>query len=129
MRLKLWLEREQLDVLDPPTDLLQHFWNAGTGLRFQMCEYSHSQSALLKLSHIAYCEFYQCTVDGAVLNDDAIGFTDTRNPNLPTEPLIEQLFAVKGCKLSTMEAMIKLYRSEVFRLPEHNEKKEEYETD
>jgi hypothetical protein len=90
---------------------MQHFWDAGAGLRFKMCGYSNQKSALFKLRHLAHFEFYKRTVDGAVLNDN-IDFAPTRNPDALAEPLIEQLFLVKGCKMSTMEVMMKFYRAD-----------------
>ena len=63
------------------------------------------------IRHLAHFEFYKRTVDGAVLNDD-IDFAPTKNPDSLAEPLIEQLFAVKGCKMSTMEVMMKFYRAD-----------------
>ena len=40
IRLKNWPERDQLDNLGTPTDLMEHFWKAGAGLQFDICGYS-----------------------------------------------------------------------------------------
>ena len=44
--------------------------------------------------------------------NNAIGFINNCNPNLLAKPLVEQLFSVKGCKLSTVEVMMKFHRAD-----------------
>jgi hypothetical protein len=111
MRLKNWPEREQLDTLLASPALLDHFWGGGAGLRFHVCGYSRHKSVLFKLRHCHHLEFYLRTKDGNVLNDD-IKFQDTSNPARLADPLLDQLFLMKGCKLSCLEIMMKYYKAD-----------------
>ena len=115
MRLKNWPEREQLDTLNASPALLDHFWGSGAGLRFHICGYSTNKSVLFKLRHCHHLEFYLRTNDGNVLNDD-IKFQDTGNPARLADPLLDQLFLMKGCKLSCLEIMMKYYKADAMAL-------------
>ena len=66
---------------------------------------------LFKLRHCHHLEFYLRTNDGNVLNDD-IKFQDTGNPARLADPLLDQLFLMKGCKLSCLEIMMKYYKAD-----------------
>ena len=111
LRLKHWPERAQLNTMDPLKTTLDHFWSAGAGLRFDVCGYNKSNSALFHLRHLPYFEFYERTTDGHVLND-SIQFKDTRNPIKIADPLLDQLSAVNGCKISTMEVIMIFYQAD-----------------
>ena len=115
MRLKNWPEREQLDTINASPALLDHFWGSGAGLRFHICGYSTNKSVLFKLRHCHHLEFYLRTNDGNVLNDD-IEFQYTGNPARLADPLLDQLFLMKGCKLSCLEIMMKYYKADAMAL-------------
>ena len=80
-------------------------------LRFSMCGYSRHKTVLFKLQHCHHLEFYLRTVDGNVLNDE-IAFQDTSNPGNLSDPLLDQLFMMKGCKLSCLEVLMKYYKAD-----------------
>ena len=97
--------------MDPPNSLMQRFWNTGAGLLFDVCGYSKTKSVLFRLKHTPFLEFYQRTKNGEVLNDSIV-FKDTRNPVSLADPLLDNLFSVKGCKVSSMEVMMKYYQAD-----------------
>ena len=66
---------------------------------------------LFKLQHCHHMEFYLRTADGNVLNDD-IAFQDTSNPENLSDPLLDQLFMMKGCKLLCLEVLMKYYKAD-----------------
>ena len=71
-----------------------------------------NKSVLFRLRHCHHLEFYLQTINGNVLND-SLEFKDTRNLISLADPLIDQLFSVKGCKLSCLEVMMKYYKADV----------------
>ena len=58
-----------------------------------------------------FFEYYQRTINGDVLNDN-IAFKDTCNPQIVADPLLDNLFAVKGCTLSSMHVMMKYHQAD-----------------
>ena len=80
-------------------------WN-DIGLNVELCGYTRSKSALLKLRYIGYLEVYQLACDGSVLNNQlsfAAGDLD--------EQLVNHLWSVNGCSVSSIEVMMKYYNA------------------
>ena len=60
--------------------------------------------------HAPHIGFYQRTLDGNVLNG-YITFPEKKATALAV-PLLDNLFNVKGCKLSSYEVMLKFYQAD-----------------
>ena len=66
---------------------------------------AHSTS--LKLKYLGYVEIFQRAVDGSLLNDELFF---ARSGDIK-DPLLKQLWFIKGCTTSTIEVMMKHYQS------------------
>ena len=82
------------------------------GINVEVCGYPQNEKVLLKLKHIHALEIYQISPRDAQLND---GLRFESNGDID-EPLLRQLWFVKGCTTSTIELMMKYYQESSKRL-------------
>ena len=111
MRLKHFPERSDIDTINPPMSLMERFWLTGAGLLFNLCGYSKGRTMLIWLKYAPYFKFHQRKLYGSVLNS-SIFFPDTCSTKALAAPLLDNLFAVKGCKLSSTKVMLKLHQAD-----------------
>lgn len=69
----------------------------------ELCGYSSSVTALVKLNAVPYLQFYNCP---KVFSNELIPFPSGGEAN---EPLIQQMWAVKGDVTATVEVMMKYH--------------------
>jgi len=90
---------------------IDYIWK-DAGFMVDVCGYTRSATALLKLKFLGYVEVFQRVVDGLILNDK---LCFARSGDIK-DPLLKQLWLVKGCTTLTIEVMMKYYQSNAYRL-------------
>jgi len=110
-RVKNYPERIELENVGLPETVINAHWNGDAGINVELCRYSKRMTALLRLRSIPYIEIYKLVSENEVL-DDLIKFpTVSANHDGLADPLIKNLWEVKGCVVSTIEVLMKYYRA------------------
>ena len=81
------------------------FDGKGVGINVEVCGFPTSKKALLKFKHIAPVEIYQLNTK-SVMND-SLGFKKSGDLD---DPLLRQLWLVRGDTSSSIELMMKYYQ-------------------
>ena len=110
VRIRSYPESSRLETSGADQSYINLIWSQGAGIYVELCGYTKSRTAILKFQHLAYIEVYSLTSDGMFLNDN-IKFPHARRESL-VKPLHELLAESNGCRLSTMEVLMKYYRAD-----------------
>ena len=103
-------ERDQLR-LPLEKRVVEAMWKADAGLNVQVCGYSSRKTALIKFKHIPFVDLFQAHPDGCILNDE-VKFPNTKNPARLVDPFLDELSKSRGCKVGSLEVLMKYYRAE-----------------
>ena len=105
VRLKHFGELQDLQINSlRPADLDRLWKSDGFGPSIELCGYARTSTALLRLRYYPYVEMYHRS--SSLYLDD---FTFPKSGDLD-EPLLQELWAAKGCTVRTVEIMMRYYQ-------------------
>ncbi len=87
-------------------------FQAGKGIRIEVCGHPLNKTVLIKFNSFSCIEFYQMSKPDSVLNS-GLFFEEKGDID---EPLLRKLWLVRGCTSSTIELMMKHFKESSHRL-------------
>ena len=111
-RVKNYPERATLSSYHLTDNDIRLMFERDIGINVEVCGYPLNQRTLIKFKHISAIEIYECVPSDSVLND-GLSFNPSGDID---EPLLSQLWLVRGCTSSSIELMMKYYQESSKRL-------------
>ena len=105
VRLKHFGELQDLQINSLRASDLDRLWKSdGFGPSIELCGYARTTTALLRLRYYPYVEMYQ--------RSSSLFLDDVTFPNSGDldEPLLQEIWAAKGCTVRTVEIMMRYYQ-------------------
>ena len=114
VRLKHFGELQDLQINSLRSSDLDRLWKSdGFVPSIELCGYARTSTALLRLRYYPYLEMYQRS--SSLYLDDV---TFPKSGDLD-EPLLEEIWAAKGCTVRTVEIMMRYYQELSKRRKDH----------
>ena len=114
VRLKHFGELQDLQINSLRSADLDRLWKSdGFGPSIELCGYARTSTALLRLRYYPYVEMYQRS--SSLYLDDV---TFPKSGDLD-EPLLQEIWAAKGCTVRTVEIMMRYYQELSKRRKDH----------
>ena len=105
VRLKHFGELQDLQINSLRASDLDRLWKSdGSGPSIELCGYARTTTALIRLRYYPYVEMYQRL---SSLFLDAVTFPNSGDLD---EPLLQEIWAAKGCTVGTVEIMVRYYQ-------------------